>query len=112
MTTGSPGLFGLVLGGRLAEVRGRRSVAAIAITIATASQMVFFLTGGALLWFTAGTSIIAASAGGIALGTLGVDLFPTENRSTSNGLLGVLGVLAAVLASQLGDVASSAAAVP
>ncbi len=28
VTTGLPGLFGLVLGGRLAEVRGRRSVAA------------------------------------------------------------------------------------
>ena len=25
---------------------------------------------------------------GIALGTLGVELFPTETRSTSNGLLG------------------------
>ena len=97
VTTGIPGLFGLVLGGRLAEVRGRRSVAAIALAIATASQMVFFLAGGALLWFMSGTSIIAASAGGIALGTLGVELFPTETRSTSNGLLGVIGVLGSAL---------------
>jgi drug/metabolite transporter (DMT)-like permease len=43
------------------------------------------------------TSIIAASAGGIALGTLGVELFPTETRSTSNGLLGVLAVLGSAL---------------
>jgi MFS family permease len=42
-------------------------------------------------------SIIAASAGGIALGTLGVELFPTETRSTSNGLLGVIGVLGSVV---------------
>src|SRR4029079_5536726 len=97
VTTGIPGLFGLVLGGRLAEVRGRQSAAAIALTIATASQMVFFLTGGVLLWFMAGTSIVAASAGGIALGTLGVELFPTETRSTSYGLLGVLGVLGSAL---------------
>lgn len=97
VTTGIPGLFGLVLGGRLAEVRGRRMVAAVALTIATATQMVFFLSGGVLLWFMAATSIIAASTGGIAIGTLGVELFPTETRSTSNGLLGVLGVLGSAL---------------
>jgi MFS family permease len=97
VTTGIPGLFGLVLGGRLAEAQGRRSVAAVALAIATASQMVFFLGGGALLWVMSGTSIIAAGAGGIALGTLGVELFPTETRSTSNGLLGVIGVLGSVV---------------
>jgi MFS family permease len=97
VTTGIPGLFGLVLGGRLAEARGRRSVAAVALALATASQMVFFLGGGALLWVMSATSIIASSAGGIALGTLGVELFPTETRSTSNGLLGVIGVLGSVV---------------
>src|SRR4051812_14635570 len=96
VTTGIPGLFGLVLGGRLAEVRGRRSVAAFALAIATATQMVFFLGGGSLLWLMSAASIIAASAGGIALGTLGVELFPTETRSTSNGLLGVIGVVGSV----------------
>jgi MFS family permease len=97
VTTGLPGLFGLVLGGRLAEIRGRRPIAAIALTIATATQMVFFLSGGALIWVMAGSSIVAASAGGIALGTLGIELFPTETRSTSNGLLGVIGVFGSAL---------------
>lgn len=97
VTTGIPGLFGLVLGGRLAEARGRRSVAAVALALATVSQMVFFLGGGALLWVMSATSIIASSAGGIALGTLGVELFPTETRSTSNGLLGVIAVLGSVI---------------
>jgi MFS family permease len=97
VTTGIPGLFGLLLGGRLAEVRGRRPIAAIALTIATATQMIFFLAGGALIWVMAGTSIVAASAGGIALGTLGIELFPTETRSTSNGLLGVIGVFGSAL---------------
>jgi MFS family permease len=97
VTTGLPGLFGLVLGGRLAEVRGRRPIAAVAITIATATQMVFFLASGPVIWFMAAASIIAASAGGIALGTLGTELFPTETRSTSNGLLGVIGVVGSAL---------------
>ena len=43
VTTGIPGLFGLVLGGRLAEQRGREPIATIALAIATATQMVFFL---------------------------------------------------------------------
>jgi MFS family permease len=97
VTTGIPGLFGLLLGGRLAEVRGRRPIAAVALTIATATQMIFFLAGGALIWVMAASSIVAASAGGIALGTLGIELFPTETRSTSNGLLGVIGVFGSAL---------------
>jgi MFS family permease len=55
--------------------------------------MVFFLAGGAVIWFMAAISIVAAGAGGIALGTLDAELFPTEFRSTSNGLLGVIGVV-------------------
>jgi MFS family permease len=67
------------------------------LTIATVTQMVFFLGGGALIWVMAATSIVAASAGGIALGTLGVELFPTETRGTSNGLLGVIAVFGSAL---------------
>jgi MFS family permease len=97
VTTGIPGLFGLVLGGRLAEVRGRRPIAAVALAVATATQMVFFLASGPVIWFMAAASIVAASAGGIALGTLGTELFPTETRSTSNGLMGVIGVFGSAL---------------
>ena len=43
-----------LLGGRLAEVRGRRPVAAIALAVATGTQMIFFLTGGVSLWVDVG----------------------------------------------------------
>lgn len=92
VTTAVPGLVGLLLGGRLAEARGRRPVAAIALAVATATQMVFFVFGGALIWFMSAASILTASAGGIALGTLDAELFPTEVRSTSNALLTIVGV--------------------
>jgi MFS family permease len=59
--------------------------------------MVFFLASGPVIWVMSAASIIAASAGGIALGTLSTELFPTETRSTSNGLLGVIGVLGSAL---------------
>jgi predicted MFS family arabinose efflux permease len=97
VTTAVPGLIGLILGGRLAEVRGRRMVAAIGLAIATATQMVFFLTGGSIIWVMSAVSILTAGAGGIALGTLDVELFATEVRSTSNALLTILGVTGSVL---------------
>jgi MFS family permease len=93
VTTAVPGLVGLLVGGRLAEARGRRPVAAIFVAIATATQMVFFLAGGSLLWLMSATSVLASGAGGIALGTLDAELFPTEVRSTSNALLIVVSVL-------------------
>jgi MFS family permease len=96
ITTGIPGLVGLILGGRLAEVRGRRPIAAIGLAIATATQMIFFVAAGPVLWVMAAVSILAAGASGIAVGSLEVELFPTEVRSTSNALLVVIGVTGSV----------------
>jgi MFS family permease len=96
LTTGVPGLIGVLVGGRLAEARGRRPVAAIGLAIATASQMAFFLMGGAVIWLMSAVSVLAAGAGGIALGTLDVELFPTEVRSTSNALLTVVAVTGSI----------------
>jgi len=116
-TTAIPGILGVVLGGRLAEARGRRPVAGLALATATATQMVFFLTSGPSLWAMSAISIFMAGAGGIALGTLDAELFPTEIRSTSNAMLYVTGVvgsacglaLAGALADQLGGIGRSVA---
>ena len=95
VTTAIPGLVGVLLGGRLAEARGRRPVAGISLALATGAQMIFFLTGGTTLWVMSATAVFLAGAGGIALGTLDAELFPTEIRSTSNAMLYVVGVLGA-----------------
>jgi MFS family permease len=88
----------LLVGGRLAEARGRRPVAAVGLFLATAAQMVFFLSGGTTLWVSSALSVLMAGAGGIALGTLDAELFPTEVRGTSNAFL----LVASVLGSSLG----------
>jgi MFS family permease len=93
VTTAVPGLIGLLVGGRLAEARGRRPVAAISLAIATVTQVVFFVMGGPVIWIMSAVSVLTASAGGIALGTLDAELFPTEVRGTSNALLTIVGVL-------------------
>lgn len=108
VTAGVPGLVGLVVGGRLAETRGRRPVAIIGLAIAAVFQMGFFVSDGALLWLTPTIAIVATAGAGLALGTLSGELFPTEARGRSNGFLMVCGVSGSVvgllLATQLEDV--------
>jgi MFS family permease len=108
VTLGIPGVVGILLAGRLAESRGRRPVTIVGLLLATGFQMAFFLASGdALLWIAPTIGIVAATGAGLALGTLDAELFPTEVRGTSNGLLLVAGVAGSavglVLATQLRD---------
>jgi len=96
VTAGIPGFVGIVLAGRLAETRGRRPVGIIALVIATLSLIAFFVTGGATLWVTETVYIVAAACAGIAIGALDVELFPTEVRGSTNGVLLVCGVAGSV----------------
>ncbi|MDZ4826642.1 MAG: MFS transporter [Actinomycetota bacterium] len=92
ITTALPGLIGLVVGGQLAERYGRKPVAIWALIVATVTQMVFFVYGGPVIWVMSGVSVLTSAAAGVALGTLDAELFPTELRGTSNGLLTMVNV--------------------
>jgi MFS family permease len=108
VTAGLPGLIGIVIAARLAETRGRRPVAIVALAVATILQMAFFLGGGLVLWVTATFAIIAASCAAIVLVAFDTELFPTEIRGTSNALLLVCAVTGSaaglLLATNLDDV--------
>ncbi len=107
ITAGVPGIIGVVIAGRLAERRGRRPVAFVGILVATIAQMVFFTSDGVALWIGPTISIIAAASAALAIGTLDGELFPTEVRGTSNGLILGIGVAGSavglLLATQLRD---------
>jgi predicted MFS family arabinose efflux permease len=107
VTAGVPGFFGILLGGYLAEARGRRPVAVLAITVSTLCTMVFFLADGPLLWVMATVAIVAAAPATLAVGTMDAELFPTEARGTSNaGLLAAYvsgSVVGLLLAGSLAD---------
>jgi MFS family permease len=100
LTTATPAALGLVLGGRLADIRGRRHLIAVAIPIATLLIVASFVVGGAAMWLAA---FGGGFVGGIAYPALAVyraELFPTGNRGRAAGLLtaaallgGVLGIL-------------------
>jgi MFS family permease len=107
VVTGLPGVVGIVVGGRLADLRGRRGVAAVALVGGTACTVAFFSVHGWPLWAwpLVGTTVSAASIP--ALGVYGPELFPTSLRGRANGVVGVCALggsaLGLALAGVLGD---------
>jgi MFS family permease len=100
LVTATPAGLGLVIGGRIADVRGRRLVIAVAVPIATLLVLGSFTIDGAPMWLSA---FGGGFVGGIAVPALAVyraELFPTGNRSRAAGLLtaaalggGIVGLL-------------------
>ena len=94
--TNTPGGIGLVIGGRLADTRGRRGVGAVGVIVGTLLTVAMVLLGGWPMW---GLSVIAAIAGAMvvpALGVYGPELFPTALRGRANGIIAILGVTGSV----------------
>ncbi len=92
VTAGLPGFVGIVIAGQLADRRGRRGVSVVGLIVASVFQMLFFVSGGPLLWVSATIAIVAAACAALTIGALDAELFPTEARGTTNGVLLVSGV--------------------
>ena len=90
--TGTPGVIGVVIGGRLADTRGRRPVGAVALTVGTVCAAMLFLASGAALLGWALVGSIVGSAALPALGVYGPELFPTGARGRAGGLLALAGL--------------------
>lgn len=96
LTTATPAALGLVVGGRLADVRGRRRLIAVSIPVATAFVITSFVVGGLPMWLTA---FGGGFVGGIAYPAIAVyraELFPTGNRGRAAGLLTAAALLGGV----------------
>jgi MFS family permease len=93
LCTNTPGAVGIVAGGKLADVHGRRRVGAIALAGGAIFTVVQFTVGGWPMWVA---STIAALVGGAAipaLGVYGAELFPTGNRGKASGLISMLSLV-------------------
>ena len=95
--TNTPGFIGVVVGARLAEVRGRRGVAAFAVSVATLLTVWQYLSDGPALWLLSIGGAIIGAAAVPALGVYGPELFPTSLRGRANGLVSVLGRVGSVV---------------
>ena len=98
VVVGTPAAIGIVIGGRIADVRGRRVVAAVALVGGTLCTLGFFFSGGGWplwLWATVGGVLSAASIP--ALGVYGPELFPTGLRGKANGLVALTALVGSAI---------------
>ncbi|MEQ8841923.1 MAG: MFS transporter [Acidimicrobiales bacterium] len=107
MATSLPGILGIVVGGRLAEVHGRRMVGALAVLIGGATTVVTYNTTGGVMWLVAIVSIVFTAAAVPALGVYGPELFPTSMRGRANAVITTITVAGSatglVIAGQLDE---------
>jgi MFS family permease len=95
--TATPGVIGVVVGGRLADVRGRRIVGAVGIAGGVGCTVLMFASRGWPLWAWSVAGSIVGAATIPALGVYGPELFPTSLRGKANGLIYGLGRLGSVV---------------
>lgn len=101
LTNGPPGAVGIVVGGRLSDRYGRRPIAAIGLSGYALLSVAMYSSSGPALW---AFSLFGALIGGLivpSLGVFGPELFPTERRGGSNGLLAAAGVIGSVVGLQI-----------
>lgn len=95
IATNTPGGIGIVIGGRLADVRGRRTVGAVGLVGGIGATVAMFLSSGVAIYAWSLVGAILGAATVPALGVYGPELFPTSLRGKANGAIGVFGVLGA-----------------
>ena len=94
--TNLPGGIGIVIGGKLADQRGRRMVATVALIVGVSANLMIFFGTGWTIWAVSTVSALVGAAVVPALGVYGPELFPTSSRSLANGGLTLAGVAGAV----------------
>ena len=101
LITATPAGLGLVVGGKLADIRGRRRLIAVTIPVATVLVLGSFVVAGLPMWLAA---FGGGFVGGIAYPALAVyraELFPTGNRGRAAGMLTAAALLGGIGGLQL-----------
>lgn len=86
---GTVGGLGVLIGGRLADTRGRRPVAALGVAALVGATLASYLTFGLALWLWSIVASLVSYGIGPALAVYGPELFPTALRSRAVGILTV-----------------------
>ena len=97
LATGTPASVGLIVGGRLADVVGRRRLIALCTPVSTACIVAAFFTAGLTMW---AVSFVGGFVGAMSYPAFAVyraELFPTGKRGTANGLITATALLSGSL---------------
>jgi MFS family permease len=87
LVTATPAALGLLVGGRLADRRGRRALAAVGMPIGALILAAAFALSGAALWFVVFVGGLISAIAFPALAVYRRELFPTGSRGRVNGVL-------------------------
>ena len=87
LLTGTPASVGLILGGRLADVVGRKRLIAWCTPVSTTALVLAFVTDGAAMWVCALIAALLASMAYPAYAVYRAEMFPTGTRGRANGLV-------------------------
>jgi MFS family permease len=107
LLTNTPGGIGILVGGRLSDVRGRRLIGAIGVLGGVGFTVLMYFSAGWSLWMASVVGAVVGAAVVPALGVYGPELFPTSARGRANGIISVVGVAGSsvglLLAGQMAD---------
>ena len=92
LITNTPGGLGIFLGGKLADLKGRRLVGSVGLIFGVSFVTMRFVTGGWPMWVWGVFGAMLGAAIVPALGVYGPELFGTAARGFSGGALAVMGV--------------------
>jgi len=87
LVTATPAALGLLVGGRLADRRGRRALAAIGMPAGALVLAAAFALSGAALWLMVFAGGLISTIAFPALAVYRRELFPTGSRGRVNGVL-------------------------
>jgi MFS family permease len=90
LITGTIGSLAVMVGGRLADVRGRRQVAAVGVGAGIVTTIAAYAAHGWTLWAWGVADNLLGYGVAPAIGVYGPELFPTSLRSRATGIIGVL----------------------
>lgn len=97
LLTVTPAGIGLVIGGHLADTRGRRLIGAVGVAGGTLLTLGIYLASGWAMW---AWSLVAGIVGALSIPVLAVygpELFPTSLRGRANGVITLFNVVGSVL---------------
>jgi MFS family permease len=97
IVTSTPASIGIVVGGRLADIRGRRVVGAVGTVVGVALLTLSFTLHGPAMWLAATLGSIFAAALVPALSVYGPELFPTSLRGRANGIINTVATVGSVI---------------
>ena len=83
----------MLLGGYLAETRGRRPVGAVGLVFGVVLATAAYFTSGVGLWLLTLGGVVLGGIAVPALAVYGPELFGTHDRGRANGLVVTVGVV-------------------